>query len=173
MKIRRADQRDSAALLKLYRCVADVEGGISRNTNEINESFIDEIVTKACNGGFIYVAENPFHNDILIAEIHTYPTGIQSLKHTLGHLQIVVHPDFQGTGIGRRIFSTLLQDITTKHKKIARVELIVRESNTRAITFYKTLGFREEGLFERRILNANGDLESDIPMAWFNPNFIQ
>lgn len=102
MKIRRADQRDSAALLKLYRCVADVEGGISRNTNEINESFIDEIVTKACNGGFIYVAENPFHNDILIAEIHTYPTGIQSLQHTLGTFRLLFTLIFrvQELGVG-------------------------------------------------------------------------
>ncbi len=172
MKIRKATEADASALLQLYRRVADVEGGISRSTNEINEAFIDEVLHKALSGGFIYVAENPFHNEVIIAEIHTYPTGIQSLQHTLGHLQIIVHPDFQGTGIGRRIFSTLLQDITANHQSIARVELIVRESNTRAITFYKTLGFKEEGLFERRILSSNGELENDVPMAWFNPNYI-
>lgn len=172
MKIRKGLQQDAPALLKLYKRVADIEGGISRSTNEINESFIDEILSKSLHGGFIYVAENPFHNEELIAEIHTYSSGIQSLKHTLGHLQIVVHPDFQGTGIGRRIFSTLLQDITTHHSSIARVELIVRESNTRAIHFYKTLGFKEEGRFEKRILSAAGELEADIPMAWFNPNFL-
>jgi putative acetyltransferase len=171
MKIRKATWNDAEALLKLYKRVADIEGGISRSTNEINDAYINEILTKSLNGGFILVAENPFHSAELVAEIHTYPTGIQSLKHTLGHLQIVVHPDFQGTGIGRRIFSTLLQDITANHHNIARVELIVRESNTRAIHFYKTLGFIEEGRFEKRILSATGELECDIPMAWFNPNF--
>jgi ribosomal protein S18 acetylase RimI-like enzyme len=171
MKIRKATQEDAYALLQLYKRVADVEGGISRNTNEINEAFIQEILSKALSDGFIYVAENPFHNEVLIAEIHTYPTGIQSLKHTLGHLQIIVHPDFQGTGIGRRIFSTLLQEITTNHNHVARIELIVRESNARAVTFYKTLGFKEEGLFERRIISSTGELENDVPMAWFNPNF--
>lgn len=172
MKIRKATELDADALLKLYKRVADIEGGISRNTNEINRLFIDELITKSLSDGFIYIAENPFHNSELIAEIHTYPTGIRSLKHTLGHLQIIVHPDFQGTGIGRRIFSTLLQDITGNYRNIARVELIVRESNTRAINFYKTLGFKEEGRFEKRILSSNGELEADIPMACFNPNFI-
>ncbi len=172
MKIRKGIPNDAQALLKLYKRVADIEGGISRSTNEINEHFIDEILEKSLHGGFIYVAENPFHNAELIAEIHTYPTGIRSLQHTLGHLQIIVHPDFQGTGIGRRIFSTLLQDIASNHNTIARVELIVRESNTRAIHFYKTLGFKEEGRFEKRILSSSGELEADIPMAWFNPNVL-
>jgi len=49
---------------------------------------------------------------------------------------------------------------------IQRVELISRESNRKAILFYESLGFRQEGEFVSRIRNVDGSLESDIPMAW-------
>ena len=82
-----------------------------------------------------------------------------------------MHPEFQGTGIGRKIFSTLLQEISSNRNDIARVELIARESNNIAINFYRTLGFITEGRFENRILNQHGVLEADIPMAWLNHNY--
>jgi ribosomal protein S18 acetylase RimI-like enzyme len=49
---------------------------------------------------------------------------------------------------------------------ILRVELIARESNQRAIEFYRTLGFVEEGRFGNRIRNIDNSYEADIPMAW-------
>ena len=52
-----------------------------------------------------------------------------------------------------------------------RVELISRESNLKAISLYESLGFTREGKLDRRIRNNKNELEADIPMAWFNPNF--
>ncbi|MEZ5557846.1 MAG: hypothetical protein R3E86_04785 [Pseudomonadales bacterium] len=49
---------------------------------------------------------------------------------------------------------------------VLRVELIARESNSRAIRFYETLGFVIEGRLQARIRNLDGSLEADIPMAW-------
>ena len=56
--------------------------------------------------------------------------------------------------------------LSLKFTHISRVELIVRESNERALAFYESLGFEREGEMRGRILNADGSLESDIPMAW-------
>jgi putative acetyltransferase len=51
------------------------------------------------------------------------------------------------------------------------VELISRESNLKAISFYESLGFTREGKFEKRVRSNESEFEADIPMAWFNPNF--
>jgi putative acetyltransferase len=83
----------------------------------------------------------------------------------------VVHPDEQGKGIGKQIFQNLLEEIKRHHPDIGRVELIARESNTKAITLYEKLGFKKEGRLEKRIRHSTNSFEADIMMAWFNPNY--
>jgi ribosomal protein S18 acetylase RimI-like enzyme len=61
----------------------------------------------------------------------------------------------------------LLDDIQLNRPDILRVELIARESNSKAIQLYEKLGFKIEGRFENRISNDNNSFEADIPMAWF------
>ena len=51
-------------------------------------------------------------------------------------------------------------------QNIKRVELITRESNTKAIDFYKNIGFVIEGCLKNRIDGISDNLENDIPMAW-------
>jgi putative acetyltransferase len=89
----------------------------------------------------------------------------------LSELTIAVDPDYQGKGLGRMIFTHLLDYITNKRSDVMRVELISSESNLKAISLYESLGFSREGKLERRIRNNKNELEADIPMAWFNPNF--
>ena len=97
MKIRAAQLNDKGEILRLYKVVAEKEDGISRNTEEVNEQYIDELLSNSLQRGLIFVAEDPYNNERLIAEIHTYSLPIRSLQHTLGHLTIIVHPDFRGT----------------------------------------------------------------------------
>jgi len=89
----------------------------------------------------------------------------------LSELTIVVHPDFQGKGVGKLLFLHLLQEIKAHRKDIYRVELIARESNRKAIAFYQSIGFKIEGRLVGRISTGHGAFEADIPMAWFNENF--
>jgi putative acetyltransferase len=84
----------------------------------------------------------------------------------LGELTLVVRPGYQGEGIGTQIFTALLNIVKEELPEIFRVELIVRESNTKAIALYQSLGFVIEGKLTGRIKNENGRLEADIPMAW-------
>ncbi len=89
----------------------------------------------------------------------------------LSELTVAVDPNYQGKGIGKLIFQSLLNIIQEERNDILRVELITRESNQKAIQFYQKLGFIIEGRFEKRISASTNTFEADIPMAWFNLNF--
>jgi ribosomal protein S18 acetylase RimI-like enzyme len=76
-------------------------------------------------------------------------------------------------GIGKLIFSSFLDHIMNKRPDILRVELLTQESNVRALNLYRSVGFLIEGRFEKRVRMYNKQLDADIPMAWFNKNFIE
>ena len=59
------------------------------------------------------------------------------------HLHINLLPEAQGTGFGRKLITTAL-DILRKDQ-VTGLHLGVAFKNTKAIGFYKTLGFREIG----------------------------
>ena len=104
--------------------------------------------------------------DDIIAEIHAYSPGLYCFSHVLSDLTVVVDPCTQGTGVGRLLFERFLRVVTEDRPDISRVELIARESNQKAIKFYESLGFCQEGILVSRIKNVDGSMESDIPMAW-------
>ncbi len=166
-----AIESDKEKILDLYREVSKKIGGIARTEEEITLSYVEDFMTKSAHDGIELVIVNPFNKNKLLAEIHCYKLTPKVFHHTLSELTIVVDPSFQKMGIGEQIFTSLLYIVSTEMSDILRIELIARESNTRAIRFYKKLGFKIEGKFEKRIRDNSGMLEADIPMAWFNQNF--
>ncbi len=165
MHIRKASLKDSKDIVRLYKAVAEIEGGLIRTSEEITLNYVQSFVTNSIDNGIILVIENPEDKNELIAEMHASKPGIKVLNHILFNLSIVVHPDWQGKGVGRKIFSHFLEMVSSM-PTITRVELIARESNTKAIQFYQSLGFKIEGKFENRIRTLSGALVSDVPMAW-------
>ena len=97
--------------------------------------------------------------------------GTSGILSYFGELTILVHPKYQNRKIGRSLFTKLLEHVTSSCPHILRVELLVRESNARAIELYASLGFKQEGRLENRIQSKPGKFEADIQMAWFNPNY--
>jgi ribosomal protein S18 acetylase RimI-like enzyme len=164
--IRSATLEDQSAIQQLYLTVAKTPGGIARELNEITSDYIGKFLSNALKSGLILVCENSESPQELIAEIHSYTLEPNVFSHVLSELTIVVHPKFQGQGVGRLIFESFLKKIQTFFPHISRVELIARESNKKAIKFYETLGFKQEGRLEKRIKNTVGNFEADIPMAW-------
>lgn len=164
---RPATPGDKQKILELYREVASVSGGLVRESHEVTEDYIDKFLTNSLKDGIILVVDD-VESDSIIGEIHTYKHGINVFAHVLGHLAIAVHPSFQGRGVGRALFRTLLDEVRSNHPEVLRVELIAKESNLAARNFYRSLGFVEEGRMEKRIRRADGGFEADIPMAWFN-----
>ncbi|MFN7119656.1 MAG: GNAT family N-acetyltransferase [Saprospiraceae bacterium] len=159
------------ALFRLYQKVAAESGGIIRVSSEITPAYVSGMLHKCVQQGLIFGIFNPAKPFQLIAEIHTYTPDIQAFRHLLTDLTVVVHPDFQGKGLGKLIFEHLLNEIKRAHPHILRVELFVRENNAKAVEFYQRLGFIEQGRHRHKIKNADGSLETPIEMAWFNPAY--
>ncbi len=163
--IKNGNSEDIGEITDLYREVAAIEGGLARTADEISAGYVGNFVSKAVESGIIVVAHAPADNKI-IGEIHGYALGPQVFAHVLGELTIAIHPNFQGVGVGKALFTKFMQQVKEDRPDILRVELIARESNGKAIEFYKKLGFAVEGRMTNRIRSVGGGFESDIPMAW-------
>lgn len=168
--IRSAQLSDHLLLKALYQQVARVPGGIAREYDEIDDAYIDTMLTSSLKNGIILVAQL---DDIIIGSVSAYRLQPRCFSHMLAGLTIGVDPAYQGKGVGRALFTELLSIIKRDWPTIARVELMVRESNTKAIALYELLGFKKEGYLEKRVMSGSGILESDICMVWMNLAYKQ
>lgn len=169
--IRKAVVEDLEKIFDLYNVVSQTIGGLARTENEITTDYVKNFVGKSLQNGIQFVIADKLHNEKIIAEIHCHKLEPGVFGHILTELTIAVDTRYQGKGFGKKLFQTLLDDIMENRNDIFRVELIARESNTKAIRLYEDLGFKIEGRFVNRIKNNESFFEADIPMAWFNPNF--
>ena len=167
IQLRSARKEDAEQLLGLYLEVAKDPDGLIRQPEEITDEFIQgHVLDESLNHGIIFVAEQEGQ---IVGEIHAHTPPIIALRHLLTDLTIVVHPRAQGQGVGRKLFEHFFQAIPSG---IARVELYTRETNTRNVRFYERLGFVNEGPQRNKICMPNGELQTPLQMAWFNPNFV-
>lgn len=160
---------DKEGLLTLYRIVARLSGGIARQEDEITEAFVDHKIKKATANGIMLLAFDK-HSNELAGAIHASKPGIKVFQHVMNDLTILIHPHYQGRGLGKYLFSEFLNLVKKDHPDIYRVELFCSKSNSKAISLYQKLGFKIEGIFVKRV-SANGLLDDDIAMAWFNPDY--
>lgn len=145
----------------LYKKVSQIEGGIARFEDEVTREYVEGFVKDALNDGVFIVAEK---DGDIVGEIHGYKIGLRVFDHVLSNITIVVSPNFQREGIGKKIFLKLIEE-GKKLEGISRMELIARESNQRALKFYESLGFEIEGKMRQRIKNSKGKFEADIMMG--------
>lgn len=165
VSIRPSTLADASAIRQLYQRVSAESGGLARQPEEITDEYVQQFLSKSLTKGVALVAER---DGGLVAEIHVYSAGLQIFAHVLGDLTVAIDASAQGKGLGQRLFEELLACVQAKYPQVSRVELLVRESNARAIALYEKLGFRQEGRFAGRVAGAQG-LEADIPMAWHTP----
>ncbi|WP_074410263.1 MULTISPECIES: GNAT family N-acetyltransferase [Aquimarina] len=168
LKIKKAELKNKDELLQLYKKTAEVDDGIIRNTNEVNLEYISQFLENSINNGHILIAL--IHHKI-VGEIHAYTPSIYAFQHILTDVTIVVDPNHQGKGIGRKLFEQFLENVKTDLTHIFRVELYTREHNDRNVRFYKSLGFINEGRQKDKIFISNSKFETPLHMAWFNPNY--
>ena len=164
IEVRQTQADDVDALLSLYRAVARTPGGLARLEPEIDRGLIQSYVERSIDGGIGLVAVTD--TDDISGEIHALSPGLFCFTHVLTDLTVAVHPDAQSQGVGRRLFESLMREVTKRRPDITRIELIARESNRRALRFYESLGFVREGTLRQRIRKPDGSFESDVPMAW-------
>ena len=173
VRIERSELAHTEAILSLYQEVVRHSGGIIRIQEEVTSDYVRSFLQKSIQSGIAYHIADPNKAQSIIAEIHAYKPGISAFRHILADLTIVVHPSFQGKGLGKQLFVAFLEEVQAKFPEVLRVELFVREQNTSAIRFYQKMGFIEEGRLKNKILNLDSSLETPIEMTWFNPNFQQ
>ena len=162
MEIRESSTQDLDAVFALYQRVAETPGGLARLVDEISPGYVSGFLERAHESGLSLVSVD---DGRIVGEIHAYSPQLYCFSHVWSELTIAVDPSAQGQGIGRALFVEFMRRVDARDG-LDRVELIARESNQRAIEFYKTLGFRQEGRFEARIRNVDNSVEADIPMAW-------
>src|SRR5580765_916193 len=106
--IRQADSSDLNKVYALYKKVATVTTGLARSGDEINDEYIQNFMKNASETGVELIIDHPDNSNQIIAEIHCYKLVPKVFSHILSELAIAVDPDYQGKGIGRMIFTRLL-----------------------------------------------------------------
>ncbi|NMO94518.1 GNAT family N-acetyltransferase [Paenibacillus lemnae] len=91
------------------------------------------------------------------------PTGLDSSAHVY-ELWIAVDPAFQRQGIGSRLMHAFQKAARQEGK--SKLRLRVLSSNPRAIAFYRSCGFKEEGRLVREYC-VQGRYLDDILMSCF------
>jgi len=168
LEIIRSKLRHKNEIIQLYKNIADLEGGIIRCKNEINDAYVSEFLNKSIEHGLslVGITENK-----IVAEIHAHTPDIRAFQHILTDLTIVVDRNYQGKGIGRTLFEKFLEIVKTELTHILRIELYTREQNKRNVKFYESLGFINEGRQKDKIYVSHSVFETPLHMAWFNPNY--
>ena len=157
-------------LLQLYQAVAAIPGGLIRRQEEVTPAYIEEFTTESVEHGLMLVATE---NNRVVGDIHAHTPPIYAFSHLLTDLTIMVHPEHQGKGIGRKLFTAFLEQVKKEYPHILRVELYVRRHNTKNVQFYTSLGFETEGVHERKIFAGEGRFETPLQMVWINPGYGQ
>jgi putative acetyltransferase len=94
------------------------------------------------------------------AGLHVYASP--RMRHS-GGVGIMVHRDYQGMGVGRRLMEAVL-DLADNWLMLVRVELTVYTDNEKALRLYKKLGFEQEGL-KRKAAIRGGQYADEYMMA--------
>lgn len=155
--IRPIHREDAAAINRIRRHpqVYATTLGIASERVGNSQAFIDNLTKK----DHLFVAEV---EDVVVgvAGLHEYPSP--RMRHK-GHLGIMVAPDHQGRGIGRKLMEALL-DLADNWLMLDRVELEVFADHAPAVRLYESLGFVSEGR-RRASLIRNGQLVDELIMG--------
>ena len=81
-----------------------------------------------------------------------FPAWAHAVSHC-GSLGMGILPAYRGQGIGRRLLQACIAK--AQAKGITRIELEVRADNERAISLYKSLGFKQEAV-KRNAMRFDG-----------------
>ena len=168
LEIKKAEFNQETALLHLYQKIAEIPDGIIRNPNEIDHAYISSFLNNSISNGLILLA---IIDDEIVGEIHAHTPNIFAFQHILTDLTIVVNPQYQGKGIGRKLFAFFLETVAAEYDHILRIELYVREHNISNVKFYESLGFINEGRQMNKIFMPDSKFETPLHMAWFNPRY--
>ena len=159
--IRRVLPSDAAVIRELYRAAAAL-GTLARMPDEVDDAYVVGFMAAARNG-LELVAEV---GGIVVGDLHATRLSPRQFARTLGELTIAVHPDHQGQGIGKKLFTEFMRIVREEMPDIERVELFAWDENKGALRLYESVGFKFEGLLPRRVRTDSGEWRNDILYGW-------
>lgn len=122
----------------------------------------DNYFTKEINRTHTFIAELDEGNKKIVGYIKLVIDEEKRRRHK-GNISIAVHNDYQGYGIGSKLFNEML-DLSGNWLMLRKLELTVLEKNHRAIELYQKNGFQIEGI-SREDTVVNGCYEDVVHMG--------
>ena len=139
----RAIRLEDAEGINALRVMDGVRENILGITSERiyrSKSFIESLG----NNAHMYVAEEIENGESkIVGTITLHVSENSRLRHS-GSIGIMVHKEYQGRGIGKKLMATII-DLSDNWLMLKRLELGVFIDNTRALNLYKSFGFEIEG----------------------------
>lgn len=118
--------------------------GEMRITLEEEKNFL-EAANKSDNQLFLVALTG----DKIIASLHFESSDRPRIAH-IGEFGVSVLKDFWGNGLASKLISAMIG--WAGSQGITKINLKVKEDNSKAIALYKKLGFEEEGILRRDFL---------------------
>lgn len=125
-----------------------------RRMDNVKESILG-IISERVQQSKAFIESLESNNHLLVAEVEE--NGVKKVVGVVGlnissnprtrhtaSLGIMVHKDYQGTGIGNKLMTEIL-DLADNWLMLIRIELGVFTDNEKAIKMYKKFGFEIEG----------------------------
>jgi len=141
-------QLDNETKFMLYE-----PGERKRDINKIRSRIKD-----AHKSSFLYIVED---NGKLVGFLSAKRGQVNRIKHS-AYIVIGIIKNYTGKGIGRRLFNEL--DNWATDNGVTRLELTVMRHNERAISLYKKMGYKVEGVKEKSVV-VDGDYIDEYYMA--------
>lgn len=133
--------------------------GITSERVEGSKNFISGLN----NNAHMYVAEVIENEESkIIGTIGLHISENPRVRHC-GGIGIMVHKDYQGMGVGKKLMSTII-DLSDNWLMLKRLELGVFTDNAIALSLYKSFGFEIEGTKKCAAIR-NGKYEDEYIMG--------
>jgi putative acetyltransferase len=121
--VRRATVADRDAILAVHRAAAVTPGALARTPEEVTPANAEAaIAADVC-----LVAVDA--DGTVCGEIHAKRETIALFAHVLGGLTVAVRPDYQGRGVGSKLFEMLIAWARSAEPEVVRIELAAGAGN--------------------------------------------
>lgn len=157
--IRPMTKNDGPALLKFFQELPEEERMFLRD-DVVDPALIDKWVNELDYEKVVPLLG--FSEGKLVADASIHRNKERWSSH-IGQIRVVVHPDFQGSGLGywmtREIF------VIAHSMKIDRVLAEMMDVQTGAIKVFEKLGFSKEHVFKNHVRDLEGKFHHLVVMS--------